>query len=90
MRDHLYQLLESSLQDQRAAVWDVPQDEQGKYLGHMVPPAWKVGDDVLEGDEGGSDQLMVHVDGQARQEVNEVVPCHVGWHDAWDGCNAGP
>lgn len=89
MCDHLYQLLERCLQDQWAAVWDVPQDEEGKDLGHMVPPAGKVGNDVLERVESGADQLVIHVDGQARQEVDKVIPRHVGRHYAWDGCNTG-
>lgn len=89
MRDHLDQFLQRGLQYQRAAVWDVSQDEEGEYLGHVVSPAGEVGDDVLEGDESGADQFVVHVDGQAGEQVNQVVPCHVGWHDARDSCHTG-
>ena len=64
MCDHLDELLEGCLQDEWTAVWDVPQDEQGKYLCHVMSPAGKVCDDVLERVEGGADQLVVHVDSQ--------------------------
>jgi hypothetical protein len=89
MRDHPYELLECSLQNQWTTVWDILQDKQSKDFSHVVPPAWKVCDYVLEGDESGSNQLMVHVDGQAGQEVNKVISGHVSRHDSWDSSNTG-
>ena len=53
----------------------------------MVPPAGEIGDDVLEGVEGGADKFVIHVNGEAGEEVNQVIPSHVCWHDARDSCH---
>ncbi len=89
MGDHLYQHLECRLEHKRTAIWDVPEDEQSKYLSDVVPPSWEVGDDVLEGVEGRAHQLSVQVYGKVRQHLQEVVTCHVCRHDAGNGRHTG-
>ena len=88
MSDHLHEHLEGGLQYQGAAVWDVPEDEQGKGLGDVVPPAGEVGDDVLEGVEGSAHQFRIQVDGEVGEHLQEVISSHVRRHDAGNGRHA--
>ena len=53
----------------------------------MMPPMGEVGNNVQEGVESSSDNFVVYVDGEPREQFNEVISGHVGWHNARNGCH---